>query len=175
MTRGHGSLGMLGRSTPAAVALIFANVLVGCTTDRCCGPTGVGTGTSTLYALPASAGDSPVGVFDRTAVLIAYYKSAPFTNRLRALKKDRDAARSAGDWAVAERLDTQGEAMQELAHRQLAGAAPLTNIADDLGEDLAEIARKSGVSSIVAGGTEPAGSRTIDLTTQLVERLHGKR
>ena len=135
----------------------------------CSGPTEAGR-TPLYEASPAMAG-APVGVFDRTAVLIAYYRSTFNEAEISALVRQRDEAAERGDAARVKELEAQGAAHQEHAHRQLAGRAPLDNIAETLRDELPGLAQQAGVSRIVPSDSKPTGASTIDLTDRIVALL----
>lgn len=123
------------------------------------------------YIDPAAPASAPDGVFDRTEVLIAFHRSAAHTQLIESMIRQRDAARASGDLARVRELELQGEAMQDYAHRQLAGRAPLDNIAAALHDDLPAIAHAAGVGRIIERGGETSGKPAIDVTAALIERL----
>jgi len=147
----------------------------------CCGKCNTPEKTSgavpagTLYAQPGAPPTSPIGVFDRTALLVAYYKSATHDDALAELRRERDAALADGDTARAAAIERRGELLQKTAHRQLEGNEPLTNIADALKDRLPHIAKEAGVTRIVERGTEPVGSRIVDITANLAAQFPSAR
>jgi hypothetical protein len=135
-----------------------------------------------VYASP-SIGESPrdatastpalrVGVFDREALLVAYYHSQIHDQELGALQADLARAKEKGDAAAMKRIEAQGEAMQDLAHRQLAGEATLTNVLAPLRPHFADVASAMHVAMIIE---EPlyrdANVEIVDVTAKLVEEL----
>lgn len=113
-----------------------------------------------------------VGTYRRYDLLVAYYASDMFHQRLEALRQERDAALAAGDKAGAEALERRGEALQDRAHRQLQGTEPLDNIMADLKDAIPRVEGELGVSRLVED-TEalPAGTRTVDATPALTACL----
>jgi len=59
-------------------------------------------------------------------------------------------AKAANDTAKIEQLDTWGGTQQEMAHKQLMGEAPLTNILDVLTPAFPSIADKAQVSVVAS-------------------------
>lgn len=119
-----------------------------------------------------------VGVFDRTKVLIAYYRSAEHAAALDAMQRERDEARHDGDAFWAAEIERRGGVMQERAHRQLAGRAPLTNIRLAIGDRLPALAKELGVPDIVERDKAMPGVTTVDVTDRIVAMFppeHAKR
>lgn len=135
----------------------------------CSGPNRAGR--TPLYEASPAVARAPVGVFDRTAVLIAYYRSTFYEAEISALVRQRDEAAATGDAARVMELEAQGAAHQEHAHRQLAGCAPLDNISETLRDELPALAQRAGVSRIVPSDAKPAGAPTVDLTDRIVALL----
>lgn len=135
----------------------------------CSGPTGAVR--TPLYEVSPTMAGAPVGVFDRTAVLIAYYGSRFNEAEIAALVRQRDEAASRGDTELVKELEAQGAAHQEHAHRQLAGRAPLDNISEALRDELPALAQQAGVSRIVPSDAKTAGAPTVDVTERIVAML----
>jgi len=123
---------------------------------------------STLYTSPDAPADGPIGTFDRTRLLVAYYGSAEHAAQMADLTRRRDGALRAGDTSLAAALSAEGQARQDAAHAQLAGTAPLTNIASDFHAAIEHLARLESVSRIVATDAAPPGVRAVDLTDPLI-------
>jgi len=140
-----------------------------CGAIGCSGPTSAGR-TPLYEASPAQPGE-PVGVFDRAAVLIAYYGSTFNEAEISALVRRRDEAAARGDATRVKELEAQGVAHQEHAHRQLAGRAPMDNIAETLRDELPDLAQRAGVSRIVPSDARPAAAPTVDVTERIVALL----
>lgn len=135
----------------------------------CSGPNRAGR--TPLYEASPTVAGAPVGVFDRTAVLVAYYGSTFNEAEISALVRQRDEAAARGDTARVKELEAQGAAHQEHAHRQLAGRAPLDNISETLRDELPALAQQAGVCRIVPSDAKPAGAPTVDLTDRIVALL----
>jgi hypothetical protein len=113
-----------------------------------------------------------VGTYHREDLLVAYYASDKFHRQLEVLQQQRDAALAAGDKAGAQALERRGEALQDTAHRQLAGTEPLHNIMADLKDALPRVEQELGVSRLVEDTEElPAGTRVVDATRALTKLL----
>ena len=126
---------------------------------------------ATLYSNAHAPATAPIGTFDRTKLLVAYYGSALHAAQMADLTKRHTQAVSVGDTALATQLNAEGERRQEVAHQQLAGKAPLTNIEADFHDAIAQLAQREGVARIVAADAAPTGTRTIDLTMQLTSLM----
>jgi uncharacterized protein with von Willebrand factor type A (vWA) domain len=131
-------------------------------------------GCRTKTPPPASetATTEKVGTYRRYDLLVAYYASDVVHQRLADMRQRRDAALAAGHTATAEALEREGEAMQEKAHRQLAGDEPLDNILADLKDAIPQVERELGVSRLVEDTTKlPKGVARVDATEALTKHL----
>ena len=99
---------------------------------------GIALGLWALTALAAAAGDAGagpadrdgmrVGTYDSRAVATAYYRSEAHARRQGQLRQEHDQATAEGDTARAAELEARGRALQEQAHRQVFGNAPVDEI-----------------------------------------------
>src|ERR1035441_4496356 len=96
----------------------------------------------------ASAQTIRVGTFHKPSVVVAFYRSPLWSDVNKAKLAELEAAKKANDTSKVQELETWGTTHQELAHRQLAGEAPITNILEALSPGLPEIARRAGVKLI---------------------------
>jgi hypothetical protein len=112
------------------------------------------------------------GVFDKRSVVVAFYRSPQWAAAIQAKAAEVEAAKRANDTAKVQELETWGGTHQELAHRQLAGEAPIGNILDALAPGLPEIARSAGVNLIAPDlvFTDPAVQK-VDVTDLLLAYL----
>ena len=123
-------------------------------------------------ALAAQAQPVRIGTFNRQALVVAYYRSPQWAEILKTKKAERDTATRAGDSAKAKALEAWGQNSQELAHRQLAGEAPITSIVEALAPALPEIARKANVAAIAVDLPYAAPAvETVDVTALLLDWL----
>jgi hypothetical protein len=124
-------------------------------------------GTAPLLAQPTR-----IGTFDKRSVVVAFYRSPLWAGILKSKTAEMESARKANDTKKIEELKAWGGASQELAHRQLAGKAPITNILEALAPAFPEIAQKADVASI-ATDTPPVNAevQTVDVTDLLLDWL----
>lgn len=126
-------------------------------------------------ASPAEAA-ARVGTFDRVEILKAFYKSQHWDDVLTAKKAELAAVKEKGDLDKAKELENWGQASQELAHRQLAGEAHLTNILEHLGGHLPMVAVEANVRMIIEKPLYHDGSMVlVDVTPMMVRQLTPKR
>ncbi len=123
--------------------------------------------------LAAESSNRPrIGVFKRTDLLIAFYKSAAWDQHLKDLMKQRDQAREKGDKKKVKQIEQQGAKLQQIAHQQLAGQAPLSNIFEQIEKKFPEVCKESGVCAIIE---KPIYStkdvELVDITERLVKLL----
>lgn len=125
-----------------------------------------------LVSTAAMAQTVRVGTFHKPSIVTAYYRSQMWADTLKSKLAEMQVARNTNDTKKAAELDGWGEAHQELAHRQLAGDAPIANILEALSPGLAEIAQKARVVMVV--GELPyadATVETVDVTDLLLDWL----
>ena len=117
----------------------------------------------------ASAQTIRAGVFDKQSVVVAFYRSPQWAEVTKAKVAELEVAKRANDTAKVQDLEAWGATHQELAHRQLAGEAPIGNIMEALSPGLAEIARRAGVNLIAPAlaFADPA-VQTVDVTDLLL-------
>jgi|GEM_PF-2462172 len=131
---------------------------------------GIGTAKGTKVA------KIRVGTFERQGLLVAYYGSTHFDKIMKGWKAELDKAKKAGDEAKAKEIEERGAATQELAHKQLAGEAPLTNILEHLEDDMPKIAQLAGVQMIVETPLFSDGSvELVDITKQMAKCFKAKK
>lgn len=127
-------------------------------------------------ALPAATARSQtqsVGTFDRRSIVVAFYRSPQWATTMQRQIAGRDSAKRSGDTARVRELEHWGASHQELAHQQLFGDAPLTNILDALKPAFDSIGKALNLHSIApAPAAAPkSGVETIDITPQLLDWL----
>lgn len=143
---------------------------------------------SCLYAAPSASPSAPekaqapaaqrpavtlsVGVIDREKLLIAYYRSQVHEKSLATLQADLKKAKDKGDAEAVKRLEARGEALQDLAHRQLSGEATLANVMEPLRPFFPEVAQSAGVLMIVETPLyRDPKVEVVDVTAKLIEKL----
>lgn len=113
-----------------------------------------------------------LGTFQKLDLITAYYRSDAFARRLAVLQVQREAAVLLENKAEVERIEKQGAALQELAHKQLAGQAPATEVMDYLKPYFAEVAKAAEVHVIVDGVLfKDSAVQQVDVTDLLVQKL----
>ena len=131
-----------------------------------------------LLALGSAAGvaaqeqtaSNKVGTFDKTAIVLAYYRSELWAATLSAKRAEHNQAVKAGDTARAKELEQWGGTSQELAHQQLWGKAPIDNIVEALQPAFVEVKRTAGVDQIVVAPYDGKAA-TVDVTNALLDWL----
>jgi hypothetical protein len=118
-----------------------------------------------------------IGTYDSRSLAIAYAGSAPFNQWLSGLKSQHDQAKAAGDQKRMAELEAEGKAGQKLLHMQGFSTAPVTNILDQIKDQLPAIKEQAHVEALVSkwdqaglAGYPKAG--TVDVTEALVDALH---
>lgn len=128
-----------------------------------------------IAASLASAQTIRVGTFHKPSV-VAFYGSPLWADTLKAKRSELNAAKKANDTQRAKDLESWGGVQQELAHRQLAGEAPIDNILQALSAQLPELARKAGV--VLIAPDIPYSDRTVqtvDITDLLLDCLQANQ
>ena len=120
-------------------------------------------------ALASNPGAERVGVFHSPSVVVAYYRSELWLRQVRQRREALEEAKRAGDRRKAAELDRWGRDAQKLAHRQLAGKAPIDNIWQELQPFLPEVAARAGASRVVL--EPPPGTEAVDVTEHLLDAL----
>ena len=116
-----------------------------------------------------------VGVFSRSLVVQAYYRSAAWNTKVQAMIDQRNQAVSSGDVGKLDSIDRELNAMQTLAQKQMSGDAPIKNILDQLEPDWPAIAKDADVDVIVEAAVYLAPSAGVtDVTPYIVKRLLGR-
>jgi len=125
-----------------------------------------------LIALTGQAQTARIGTFDQQSLVVAYYRSPQWAEIMNAKLAERDAAKKANDAAKLKELETWGQSHQDLAHHQLAGEAPITNILEALKVAWPDIAKRAGVSLIDPNPiyADPSVQK-VDLTGPLLDYL----
>jgi hypothetical protein len=113
-----------------------------------------------------------IGTFRRAELLVAFYHSAIWDKELQSLKNQLEKAKAEGDQKRVQEVESQGSALQERAHKQLTGEAPLTNILPYLQSAWKKVAKEAGVSVIIEQPVFYDESvELIDVTTLLVKEF----
>jgi len=124
-----------------------------------------------FLASSAIAQSNRVGTFDRQSIVVAYYRSPLWAATLKEKQAALDQAQRANDQARIQELNAWGRQSQELAHEQLAGEAPISNIMDALQPAFREIEKSSNVADVVPCPCPSIKASTLDVTPQLLDWL----
>ncbi len=117
-----------------------------------------------------------VGIFSRTYVVQAFYRSAAWKNRMVKLVQERNDAAIAGDTAKVDKIDQELGNIQTLARQQAAGEAPLTNIFEALKDEWPAIAQEAKVDIIIDPPVYlKPGSALVDVTSYIVNHLNRQK
>lgn len=117
-----------------------------------------------------------VGTFDKASVVVAFYRSPQWADVLNKKQIERQQAKQSNDQKKIEELDHWGESAQELAHKQLAGEAPIANVLDTLQPLFPEIAAKARVAIIVPDLVYADSTvERVDITDLLLDQLKADR
>jgi len=119
----------------------------------------------------SAAQEDRIGTFDRTAIVIAYYRSPQWSAMLKQKQMEMDEARRANNAARIRELNAWGEQAQEQAHNQLAGKAAIANILDVLGPAFEEIEQSESLSDVVPISSQELKPRDVDVTDRLLDWL----
>jgi hypothetical protein len=122
--------------------------------------------------VPQAEPPAAVGTYKLEDVVVAYYKSAVFAEKMKALHAEHADAKKRGDESKVRELEQRGEALQERAHQQYDGEAAIPEILDLIRPAFPEIAKAAGVGAIVEDFVwkDPA-FKTVDDTDRMVARL----
>lgn len=124
---------------------------------------------------PIAPADSPsipvVGTFDRSSIVLAYYRSPIWSAILADRRYELKTVKAANDTARAKELEKYGAESQELAMQQLAGKAPIDNILTVLQPEFTELSGKMKLTSIVESPAPGSRAATVDVTSLLMDWL----
>jgi hypothetical protein len=125
-----------------------------------------------LIACLLSAQTVRVGTFHKASVAVAYYRSPLWAETMKSQMAAMQAAKRAHDTQKAKELEDWGGKHQELAHQQLTGEAPITNILEALAPAFPEIAQRAHVAMVVADlPYADASVQTVDVTDFILDWL----
>ena len=125
-----------------------------------------------LIPMVCAAQTVRVGTFDKQAIVVAFYRSPIWADVLKAKMAEMETAKKANDVRKIEELNAWGGKQQELAHQQVTGDAPITNILEALAPAFPAIAEKAQVTMIVPDLPYANGTvQKVDVTDPLLEWL----
>ena len=113
-----------------------------------------------------------VGTFDKASIVVAFYGSQLWAAKLKEKHAEMELAKQANDGKKIAELNQWGSDSQELAHKQLAGEAPITKILEMLQPVFPAVAAQSKVVLIVPELAYAGSSvEKVDVTDLLLDQL----
>jgi len=147
---------------PILVALILSAWL----------PSAAGAQAPSASAAPSQALSIPVfGTFDRSSIVLAYYRSPLWEAILADRKFELKTVKAANDTARANELEKYGSESQDRAMEQLAGKAPIANILEVLQPEIKELSARMKLAGIVESPGPDPKAATVDVTSLLMDWL----
>jgi hypothetical protein len=123
----------------------------------------------------AAPGVPVVGTFDRTSIVLAFYRSPQWAAILADRKYELSVAKNSNDSAKVKELEKWGGDRQELAMQQVMGKAPIANILEVLQPELKEISGRMKLASIVESPSPDPKAATVDVTSLLMDWLRASQ
>ena len=121
---------------------------------------------------PEAAQSIPVvGTFDRSSIVIAFYRSPLWAAILADRRFELNAVKAANDTARAKELEKYGAESQDLAMQQLIGKAPVDNILAVLQPEFKELSSRMKLSAIVDSSAADPKVAAVDVTSLLMDWL----
>ena len=132
-----------------------------------------GCAASGRHETQSAQSQAHVGVYDSHAVAIAWFRSASFQESMRELQREHAGARAAGYTTRAAELDARAPAIQEQAHLQGFGTAPVDDVLARVAQEIPALRERAGVNELVSmwAPNAPVEGAT-DVTDDLVRLFH---
>ena len=109
---------------------------------------------------------------NKASVAVAYYRSPLWAEALKSQRAAMQTAKRNNDTQKVKELEAWGGKSQEIAHQQLTGEAPITNVLEALAPSLPEIAKQAQVAMVVPDLPYADGSvQTVDVTDLILDWL----
>jgi hypothetical protein len=112
-----------------------------------------------------------VGVFDRSSIVLAYYRSPLWEAILADRRFELNTVEAANDSARAKELEKYGAESQDLAMQQLLGKAPIDNILAVLQPEFKDLINRLKLSGVVDPSTVDPQASSVDVTPLLLDWL----
>lgn len=125
----------------------------------------------TMLPVAAHAQTERLGTYKPQSIVVAFYRSPIWAATLKERIAARDSAKQSGNTARVRELEAWGADHQEIAHQQLAGSAPLTNILDALKPALDSIAKAERLRAIIPAPAKQTSAELVDITPALLDWL----
>ena len=115
-----------------------------------------------------------IGVYDSRAIAVAFAGSPMHEKQIRQLRSEHEKAKEAGALDKVARLEAQGKAWQEKAHKQAFSTEPVDDLLVHITNALPEIQKAAGITTIIskwdkAGLKEHSKAERVDVTLELVD------
>jgi hypothetical protein len=121
---------------------------------------------------PVAAQSIPVvGTFDKTSIVLAFYRSPLWAAILADRRFELNAVKAANDTARAKELEKYGAESQDLAMQQLVDKASIGNILAVLQPEFKELIGRMKLSAIVDSSAADPKAATVDVTSLLMDWL----
>lgn len=123
---------------------------------------------------PQNKAKDRIGTYDSRAIAVAFAGSAAQRKMMEPLKVAHKKAKLAGDHVEVRRLEAEGKALQDKAHRQAFSTAPVDDLLEFIADALPEIRRAAGVTTLISMWDEKMlarypGAEKTDVTDSLVD------
>jgi hypothetical protein len=120
-------------------------------------------------AASLAAATPVVGTFDRSSIVLAYYRSPLWAAILANRRFELKTVKAGNDTARAKELEKYGAESQELAEQQVFGKAPIDNILAVLEPEFKELTGRMKLSSIVESASADPKAATVEVTSLLMD------
>jgi hypothetical protein len=120
---------------------------------------------ATLVGVPV------VGTFDRSSIVLAYYRSPLWEAILADRRFELKSVKAANDTARAKELEKYGAESQDLAMQQVVGKAPIDNILAVLQPEFKDLTTRLKLSAVVDSSSADSNAPTVDVTPLLMDWL----
>jgi len=127
--------------------------------------------SATAQTVPSTAGIPVFGTFDRTSIVLGFYRSPFWEAILNDRRFELNEVRAANDPARAQELEKYGAESQDRAMQQLAGKAPIDNILAVLRPEFKDLTARLKLAGIVESSAADPKAASVDVTTLLMDWL----
>ncbi len=120
-------------------------------------------------ALQNEEADKCIGIYDSRCIAIAYYNSAMHGDYMKEVSRQHKAAKDAGDSETAKTLEQKMEKMQQQAHYQGFGTAPVEELLEKVAGGVDKLKNDQGLDLIVSKWNYSGDiCKCVDITDELV-------
>ncbi len=112
-----------------------------------------------------------IGTFDRSSVVLAFYRSPLWEAILNDRRFELSAVKAANDTARAKELEKYGGESQDRAMQQLAGKAPIDNILAVLRPEFKDLTARLKLAGIEEASAADPKAASVDVTPLLMDWL----